>query len=122
MKFKRQKTTYVVPLVLDKKNQARDYFLTSLTEAINASGGLRLVDLDESGEDFPIEDEGLQVSPEDLEIAFPKTKELPYDNVWIAIEDDLSLQAVVINDNDLLGFKHADDADFHILQLEYIEE
>lgn len=111
-----------MPLVLDKKNQSRDYFLTSLTEAINASGGLRLVDLDESGENFPIEDEGLQVAPEDLEIAFPKTKELPYDNVWIAIEDDLSLQAVVINDNDLLGFKHADDADIQILQLEYIEE
>lgn len=112
----------MVPLTLDKKNLLREYFLSSLVEAINSSGGLRLVDID-VGEDLPLdEEEGLQVSGADLELAFPKSKESPYDNEWIAIEDDLSLKTVVFNDYDILAFKFADDELFRVEQLEYVDE
>ncbi|SGZ54563.1 CIC11C00000003547 [Sungouiella intermedia] len=122
IKFKRSRTTYVVPLVLDKKNLLREYFLESLVEAINSSGGLRLVDID-GGEDVPLdEDDGLQVTSPDLELAFPKSKESPYDNEWIPIEDDLSLKTVVLNDYDILAFKFADDEHFRVEQLEYVDE
>lgn len=112
----------MVPLVLDKKNLLREYFLESLVEAINSSGGLRLVDID-GGEDVPLdEDDGLQVTSPDLELAFPKSKESPYDNEWIPIEDDLSLKTVVLNDYDILAFKFADDEHFRVEQLEYVDE
>lgn len=112
-------------MLLDaKKNLSKEYFLESLAEAINLSGGLRLVDsVDEGDEDLPLDDdEGLQVTASDLEIAFPKTKESPYENEWIAIDDDASLRAVVLNDYDLIAFKFADDNDFRVEQLEYVEE
>lgn len=92
-------------------------------EAINESGGLRLVDAAELGDDVPVDDEdGLQVSADELSLAFPKTKESVYDNEWIPIEDDLSVKTVVLNDYDVLAFKFADDADFRVEQLEYVDE
>lgn len=114
----------MIPLTLDvKKNLTREYFLDALVEAINLSGGLRLVDNVDVGEDLPLDEEdGLEVSASDLELAFPKTKESPYDNEWIPIEDDVSLKTVVLNDYDLIAFKFADDELFRVEQLEYVDQ
>lgn len=122
VKFKRARTTYVVPLTLTvKKNLTREYFVGNLVQAINASGGLRLVD-DDPVEDLPIEDGGLEVSASDIELAFPKAKDSPYNNQWVPIHGDDSIEKVVLNDYDLIAFKFADDDDFRIEQLEYVEE
>lgn len=92
-----------------------EYFVDSLVHAVNSSGGLRLVELIE-------EDEGIQVSALDIELAFPKTKETPFNNEWIPISDDTSIEQTVLNDYDIIGFKYVDDADFNIEQPVYEEE
>lgn len=113
----------MVPIALNlKKRLTREFILDSLVQAINSSGGLRLVDDDIAGEDLPgDEDDGLQVTTADIEIALPKSKDAPYDNNWLPIGDDSTVQAVVFNDYDLLAFKFADDDAFRIEQLEYVE-
>lgn len=121
IKFKRSRSTYSIPLALDvKKNLTLKYFTNAVVHAINSSGGLRLVDNEDPADQVDIQ-EGLQVTSGDIQLALPKNKENPYDNVWFPVDDDLSLQTVVFNDYDLIAFKFEDDQDFHIEQLEYVE-
>lgn len=112
----------MVPVQLGvKKNFTIKFFVESLIQSINLSGGLHLVE-DHGSEEFPIEPEaGLQVDAADITLALPKVKESPYDNLWIPVEDDLTLQSVIFQDFDLLAFKFVDDDDFNIQQPEYVE-
>lgn len=64
-------------------------------------------------------DEGVKVDASELELAFPKSKESPYDNEWIPVEDDTSVKTVVINDYDILAFRTADESVFHVEQAQY---
>lgn len=89
--------------------------MLSLVTSINLSGGLHIADdIDD--------DEGLQVNGEDISIAIPATRDAPYDNKWRPIEDDTTLEDIGLDDYTLLAFKFVDDADFHIMQLEYNEQ
>lgn len=108
----------MIPLVLQKHNITRNYFILALVDSINASGGLHFGTI-ENPEDYQ---PGLQVSVEDIEIALPKARDNPYDNQWIEIGDDEPLRGVIFNDYDILTFKHLDDADYHIDKPEYIEQ
>ncbi|OBA21750.1 hypothetical protein METBIDRAFT_12224 [Metschnikowia bicuspidata var. bicuspidata NRRL YB-4993] len=116
VKFKRARSTYVISLILNqKKNLTVDHFISSLVHAINSSGGLRLVELIDT-------EDKVQVAPEDIELAYPRTKDAPYSNEWIPILDDLAIELTVLNDYDIIGFKFTDDADFMIEQPVYEEE
>lgn len=112
------KDTYVVPLALDKTTLTKDAFIDNLVTAINASGGLRIVE-DEVPSDIQ---PGTQVSAEDIVLALPSNRDAPYDNEWIEVIEDEPLKSVVFNDYDILGFKYIDDADFHITKPEYVEQ
>lgn len=107
----------MLPLALTKKTQTAASFVDLLVQAINASGGLVIVD-DDADPDAPAD--ALPVSAADLELALPKTKDAPYNNDWIAA-DDLVLATVAFADNDIVAFKHADDAAFNIVQSEYVD-
>lgn len=104
-----------------KKNFTIKFFVDSLVECINLSGGLHLVENDEQEDPEIIQEGGLQVEATDITLALPKVKESPYDNLWIPVDDDQTLQSVVFQDFDLLAFKFVDDKDFNIQQPEYIE-
>ncbi|KAF5210434.1 hypothetical protein E0198_003310 [Clavispora lusitaniae] len=119
LKFKRARSTYVIPIQLTvKKNFTIASFTETLAEAINLSGGLHIIE-DGSMADEGEPDEGLQVKASDLTIALPKVKETPYDNVWIPVEDDSTLQTIVFQDYDIIAFKFGDDVEFRIEQPEY---
>ncbi|GEQ72105.1 hypothetical protein JCM33374_g5791 [Metschnikowia sp. JCM 33374] len=118
--FKRARSSYVVSLILNqKKNLTLGYFIDALVQAINSSGGLRII---ESIDEIPSAEDGIQVTAEDMELAYPKTRESPYANEWIHISDDSAIESVVLNDYDIIGFKHADDQDFGIEKPVYEEE
>lgn len=66
----------------------------------------------------PPEEEGIEVSTEDILLALPKDRSAPYENQWFPIEDDKQLEDLIFNDYDIIAFKFADDEGFHIEQLE----
>ncbi|KAM9912376.1 hypothetical protein OXX69_002615 [Metschnikowia pulcherrima] len=118
VKFKRARSTYVASLILNqKKNLTLKHFVDTLVEAINSSGGLRVIESSEGAAE-----EGIQVSSEEIELAYPKARDTPYANEWIPIVDDSAIESTVMNDHDVIGFKYADDADFNIEQPVYEEE
>lgn len=107
----------------NKKNLTQEYFISSLVNAINSSGGLRLVDNIDPEEDLPLPDEeGTTVNAEDILLALPKDRQNPQENNWFPVTDDEHISAVVFNDYDLVAFKFADDEDFAIEQPVYEEQ
>lgn len=120
VKFKRSRSSYVVSLILNqKKNLTLEYFVDALVQAINSSGGLRIMELMEGTD---LAEDGIQVTPEEIEIAFPKARDSPYANEWIHISDDLAIELTILKDYDTIGFKYVDDADFSIEQPVYEED
>lgn len=112
----------MVPIYLGlKKNLTIKFFVDALIQSINLSGGLQLVESDGSEELPERPQEGSQVDVADITLALPKIKESPYDNVWIPVDDDLTLQSKVFQDFDLLAFKFVDEEAFNIQQPEYVE-
>ncbi|PVH20082.1 hypothetical protein CXQ85_001861 [Candidozyma haemuli] len=124
LKFKRSRSTYSIPLILDKKTLNQETLITALKNAINSSGGLRIVDnldVDEEGIPPP-EEEGVEVTAEDLSLALPKDRSAPHENQWYPVEDDKQLEDLVFNDYDLIAFKFADDQEFRIEESEFGEQ
>ncbi|PVH17421.1 uncharacterized protein CXQ87_000306 [Candidozyma duobushaemuli] len=121
LKFKRSRSTYSIPLILDKKSLNQETFITALTNAINSTGGLRIVDnLDPEEEGIPPpEEEGVEVSAEDISLALPKDRNAPHENNWFPVEEDKQLEDLVFNDYDYIAFKFADDSGFHIEESEF---
>ncbi|CUM47390.1 unnamed protein product [Debaryomyces tyrocola] len=149
IKFKRNKSTYVLPLDLNTKaSLSLENFKSSLAKAIEQSGGISLVEedeetnkLDEDDIEVPkseyidnMENDGMMedneedfknmiqdVKADNLILALPKDKTSPYDNNWIEITDDSSISSLKFNDYDVIAFKHVDDDRFFISEAAYDE-
>ncbi|KSA03304.1 uncharacterized protein AC631_00942 [Debaryomyces fabryi] len=149
IKFKRNKSTYVLPLDLSTKaSLSLKNFKASLATSIEQSGGLSLVEedeetnkLDEDDIEVPksefidnLENDGMMednaedtkniihdLKADDLVLALPKDKTSPYDNNWIEITDDSSISSLQFNDYDIIAFKHVDDDTFFVSEAAYDE-
>ena len=138
-----------MPLDLNTKGSlSLKNFTSSLSKAIEQSGGLPLIEedeetnkLDEDDIEVPkseyidnqendrmMEDNEQDsknmiqdVKAEDLILALPKDKTSPYDNKWIEITDDSSISSLKFNDYDIIAFKHVEDDAFFISEAAYDE-
>lgn len=135
IKFKRGKSTYVIPLDLSKNKKMKD-FKSSLASMINESGGLSNDDDDmDQDQDLDIEvpqselidqetqtvnPQTITVSDKELKIATPKDKTNPYSNQWIEI-DEAILDELSFNDYDILAFATQEE-EFHVIEAAYEEQ
>ncbi|KAK6458274.1 uncharacterized protein RJT20DRAFT_126258 [Scheffersomyces xylosifermentans] len=146
LKFKRGKTTYVIPFDTSVKSAlSLDNLKASLADAIVASGGLELVEKDEpqdpigdddeiDEDDIPVpksefEDDMLEiddpnvvkdVSAVDIRLAVPRDKTTPYSNDWLEV-DDSALSSIEFNDYDILAFSYGTEDNFNIIEAAYDE-
>lgn len=108
----------MIPLVVSSQNLNLQFLILALVSAINASGGLNIVT-----EEVPIDIQtGTQITAEDILLAYPLTRDTPYENQWTEIVGDDNLKAMILADYDIFAFKYIDDAEFHITKPEYIEQ
>ncbi|CUM64301.1 LOW QUALITY PROTEIN: uncharacterized protein PRCAT00001901001 [Priceomyces carsonii] len=148
LKFKRDRTTWVIPLDLTIKNNfTLKVFKEKLKESINSSGGLIINDSESRASDYEAENEEEMAIPvpksgyademdvaldddlnvvhqigiEEIRLAIPKDKLSPYDNQWIELHEDESLQRILFSDYDIIAFRYTGDENFTIREAAYVE-
>lgn len=122
LKFKKGKSTYTLPVSLEELGAPRlAAVVDKLVDVINQSGGLK--DDDDDDIDIPESDfapEAPSLSADRVSVAVPKDKSAPYDNQWIALDED-TFEELVWADYDVLAFRCGDE-DFHIVEPNYEDQ
>lgn len=139
LKFKRKKTTYVLPVNVDRTDLTS--LISQLCNIINRSGGLFLEEPNNnSEEDYlsipesayieqdggaqtedPKKLSGLHVESSDLTVALPEDKSSPYTNSWKQINKNEEFKEISFSDFDILAFKYTSDSDYYIEESAYDE-
>lgn len=92
--------------------------MLALVSAVNASGGLNIATEDDSLDILT----RTQITTDDILLAYPQTRDVPYENQWTEILGDENLKALILVDYDIFAFKYVDDVEFHINKPEYVEQ
>ncbi|ODV81821.1 uncharacterized protein CANTADRAFT_19430 [Suhomyces tanzawaensis NRRL Y-17324] len=144
LKFKRQKTTYALPIT---GTLSLEELKSSLTTAINSSGGLNINDNEPANEDdivvpkselvdeddIPVpkseyleedasnieenDSNSVTVTSSSIRLAVPKDKTQPYENQWIQLTDGL-VEDLKFGDYDILAFAYEQE-EFYITEAIY---
>ncbi|EGV62566.1 hypothetical protein PSN45_000245 [Yamadazyma tenuis] len=146
LKFKRGKSTYVVPIEFSTKSFQT--LQNRLLDIINNSGGLTLsedepmmededdikvpksefIDEEEETGETDIKDAIMKDSPPpqtrivkagELAIGLPRDKTSPYSNDWVTVDDTI-LSTIEFNDYDILAFA-VDGEPFNVVEAAYEE-